>query len=263
MTPPSSGSGSGSGTERPPEDGAGTAAQLARREAELLALRTELEEFFRVASHDLRAPLRHIAAFGGLLRERIDELGGDAEAREYLGAMQRSGEQLTRMVEGLLDLSRIARAQLQMEPIDIAALAREVQAELSAQSAAAALIRWELPGAALVCEADAKLARQLLRYLLDNAAKFSSRTASPCIRLSAHRPPGGRLQLELVDNGAGFRMEGAARLFGVFERLHPASEFDGTGIGLAASRRIVERHGGQIAAIGEPGKGCTVRFDLP
>ncbi len=248
-----------------PADAPGIALQLAQREAELCALRAELEEFFRVASHDLRAPLRHITAFGGLLRERIEELGGDPEAREFLGAVQRSGEQLTRMVDGLLELSRIGRVPLQIEPVDLAALAREMSTELSVRPAGrlARDVEWQMPETTVPCHADPGLLRQLMRHLIDNALKFTRPSPSPRIQLSAVRQPGGALRVQLVDNGAGFRMEGGSRLFGVFERLHAASEFEGTGIGLAASRRIVERHGGQITATGEPGKGCTVTFTLP
>jgi light-regulated signal transduction histidine kinase (bacteriophytochrome) len=249
-----------------PADAASIALQLAQKEAELQALRAELEEFFRVASHDLRAPLRHITAFGGLLRERIDELGGDAEAREFLGAVQRSGEQLTRMVDGLLELSRIGRVPLQIEVVDLAALAREVQAELSGRAlgrAALITVEWQMPEATVFCRADPSLLRQLLRHLLDNALKFTGRSPSPHIKLSAVREPGGILAVQLADNGAGFRMEGAGRLFGVFERLHPTSEFEGAGIGLSASRRIVDRLGGQITITGDVGKGCTVSFTLP
>ena len=253
---------SGPASGRPPGDASGLAALLAQRDAELLAVRAEQEEFFRVASHDLRAPLRHIAAFGGLLQERIDALGGDAEAGEFLAAVRRSGEQLTRMVDGLLELSRIGRAPMQLAPVDIAALAREAQAGLLARQGQR-IVDWQLVAEAPAFTGDAVLLRQLLAHLLDNALKFTRRQAAPVIRLECRGQADGAVRVQVSDNGAGFRSEAAGRLFGVFERLHPASEFEGTGIGLAAARRIVERHGGRIAASGAPEAGCVVTIVLP
>ncbi len=248
----------------PPPDIAAEAealrAALARCTAERDAARAEMEDFFRAASHDLRAPLRHLGAFGGLLRERVRDLGGDAEALEYLGAMDDAVGQLGRMVDGLLELSRVGRAPLLLQPVDLGALVTEARSALE-PACAGRTIRWEL-GPFAPCTGDVALLRDLLGRLLSNAVKFTRQTPQAVIAVRAE-PAGDRVQLQVRDNGAGFNPAQAGRLFGIFERLHSVSAFEGTGIGLAVVRRIAERHGGCVAADGAPQAGCTVHVTLP
>jgi len=241
----------------PPPDAAALQAALAAREAELSAARAELEDFFRVASHDLRAPLRHLKAFGGLLRERLHDLGGDAEALEFLATMDQSTALMGRMVDGLLMLSRIGRAPLTMLPLDLAALAAEVRDGLQAEAAGRS-VNWQIAPDLPACQGDPALVRQLLQHLLGNALKFTRRQAVAQIAVGWHPAAGGAAEFFVRDNGAGFNPAAAGRLFGVFERLHGTAEFEGLGLGLAAVRRIAERHGGSARAEAAPDAGCTV-----
>ncbi|XAH22825.1 ATP-binding protein [Xylophilus sp. GW821-FHT01B05] len=234
---------------------------VAALQAELAAARAELEDFFRVASHDLRAPLRHLKAFGGLLRERLEDLGSDDEALSFLANMEQSTALMGRMVDGLLGLSRIGRAPLTVLPLDLAALAAEVRDGLQAE-AAGRNVAWHIAPDLPACQGDPALLRQLLQHLLGNALKFTRRQPAAQIAVGWQRGTQGAAEIFVRDNGAGFNPAAAGRLFGVFERLHGTSEFEGLGLGLAAVRRIAERHGGSVRAEGALDAGCTVYVRL-
>lgn len=241
-------------------------AQLAERERQLAELAAAQEEFLRAVSHDLRAPLRHITSYGPLVAELLHDAGlqGEAlqEAQEFLATMDQSARRMGRMLDGLLALSRIARAPLQCQSVDLGALAREVQAALAA-SAEGRAVQWHIAADLPSVLGDAALLRQLLAELLGNALKFTRGRAPAQIAVEAEQAADGSVTVRVQDNGAGFNPAQAAGLFGVFQRLHREAEFEGVGTGLAAVRAIARRHGGEASATAVPGVGCTVSVHFP
>lgn len=250
-------------------------ARLAEREQQMAAMAAAHEDFLRAVSHDLRAPLRHITSYGPLVAEVLQDSGlaGDAlaEAQEFLTTMDQSARRMGRMLDGLLALSRIARAPLERQPVPLAELVADAQAALTAQTRGRA-IEWQVAPAGAVLHGDPALLRQLLTALLDNALKFTQKRAVARIAIEvddskgaeAGAGPGAAVgTLRVQDNGAGFNPAQAAGLFGVFQRLHREAEFDGVGTGLAAVRAIAQRHGGNASATAVPGAGCTVSVLLP
>ena len=229
--------------------------RVAVRTRELTHANEELESFAYSVSHDLRAPLRSIDGFSRLLRERYGEALDDT-GRAYLDRVRNASLRMDELIEAILKISRIGRGELKPRATDLSRLAEEIVSELREQDPARRIdVRIE-PG--LSAWADPSLARNLLQNLLDNAWKFTASTAAPRIRLyrDAHA-------FVVEDNGAGFDQNYANKLFRPFQRLHPQEEFQGHGIGLASVRSILERHGGNIRAEGEPGKGARFIFVLP
>ncbi|MCZ2497378.1 two-component sensor histidine kinase [Xylophilus sp. Kf1] len=223
--------------------------------------RADLDDLFRAISHDLRAPVRHMSAFGIMLRERLGELGNDGEAISCLDAMDEATQNLGRMIDGVLELSRIARAPLLRQPLDLRTLLDEVRSGLENQAGGRS-IDWQLATDWPDCEGDAALVRQLFERLLSNALKFTRKKTDARINVFWQTGADGRTEFVVRDNGAGFNPAHASGLFGIFERLHPQSEFEGLGVGLAGARQIVERHGGRISAEAAPHAGCSVTFTL-
>ena len=179
--------------------------------------------------------------------------------------MEHSARRMGRMLDALLALSRIARAPLQLQPLspaDLADLIAQVQDAL-APSAAGRAVQWQVALADRPVRADAALLRQLLTALLDNALKFTRGREPARIAITLEHGAGGQVTLQVQDNGAGFAPAQSAGLFGVFQRLHRESEFEGVGAGLALVRAIAQRHGGQASATATPGQGCTVRVTWP
>ena len=250
-------------------------AELARTQRELAELRAAQEEFLRAVSHDLRAPLRHITSYGPLVAEVLQDSGlaGDtlAEAQEFLGTMDQSARRMGRMLDGLLALSRIARAPLERQPVSLAVLVAEAQAAIAAQTQGRT-VQWQVAPEGASLHGDPALLRQLLTALLDNALKFTQGQAVARIAIQVDEggatqtggsPSAEALTLHVQDNGVGFQPLQAAGLFGVFQRLHREAEFDGIGTGLASVRAIAQRHGGDASATAAPGAGCTVSVVLP
>jgi signal transduction histidine kinase len=167
---------------------------------------------------------------------------------------------MTQLVNDLLALAHVGGAALERADVDLSAMAAEIMADLR-RLAPDREATVEI-AAGLSCDADRGLLRSVMANLLGNAWKYSSRVAHAHIEVGATTSPEGRTRFFVRDNGAGFAADDASRLFRPFERLHKASEFTGTGVGLAVVQRIIERHGGQIEAQGEPGKGATFTFDL-
>lgn len=229
------------------------------RTAELEAANRELDRFSLSVSHDLLAPVRNIISFARvLLQDCRNSLGADL--LQMLERIERNAQRMDQMVHGLLDLSRAARTELELGPLDLGALAQEVIDDLRQA------FRYE--GAVVIdkldpCRGDPRLVRQVLQNLLGNAMKFSRDAARPEIRLSSAPLQDGRVEYSLRDNGCGFDMSYAGRLFGTFQRLHSAAHFEGTGIGLSTVKRIVERHGGTVRAEGRVGQGAAFYFTLP
>ncbi len=237
-------------------------ALLAQRDAQLAEQAAGMEEWMHAVSHDLRAPLRHITSYGPLVRELLQESGLPAEAQQealaFLDTMDQSARRMGRMLEGLLALSRIARAPLRREAVDLAALVEQVRASL-AEPAQGRSVQWQIAPDLPTVQGDATLLRQMLTELLANALKFTRGREPACIAVGWEPGADGQFALTVQDNGAGFNPAQAAGLFGIFQRLHRESEFEGVGAGLAAVRAIVRRHGGEARAAAVPGEGCTVR----
>ncbi len=241
----------------------------------------ELESFTYSVSHDLRASLRHISAFVEIVSE---ELGPTADAgiSRHLATITGAARHMALMIDALMALSQLGRVELNLSCVEVRPLIDEVCAALQCESQAgsdrvqAGPIQWHIADAFPLLHADPVLLRQLLRHLVSNALKFT--------RPSAGRPlaqveigwrwlPDQLCELFVKDNGIGFNPKFVGKLFGVFQRLHSASEFEGIGMGLALSRRIVERHGGSIAASSPASSfadvpasaagGSELRFTLP
>lgn len=244
--------------------------QLAQLQRQLDASRAELQEFTYVVSHDLRAPLRHIHAYAQIIEEDWPELPDDLAS--HLGTIRQSAQLLTRQLDGLAQLSRLGSQVLDLQPVSVGALAREVADELAALHPDVDVV-WQLADDVPPVLADPCLLRQVLQQLLGNALKFSRGRApvqialgwqcesAPSAEAEATAPTGVRLTLR--DNGVGFRPEQAQALFKVFGRLHPACEFEGLGLGLLLCRRILERLGGSIQITATPDQGCEVTVCLP
>ena len=218
----------------------------------------ELEAFSYSVSHDLRAPLRSIDGFSQALledyAERLDTRGRD-HLRRVRAAAQRMGE----LIDDLLALSRIGRAEMRRERVDLSELARVVVAELRAGDPARNVdVAFE---SGVIADGDPRLLRVLLDNLLGNAWKFTQRIPEARIEFGSLRQ-GAAITYFVKDNGAGFDMHYAEKLFAPFQRLHAAGDFPGTGIGLATVRRIVERHGGRISAEADVGRGARFFWSL-
>jgi light-regulated signal transduction histidine kinase (bacteriophytochrome) len=231
---------------------------LAARSRELLAVNRELEAFSYSVSHDLRAPLRAIDGFG---RTLADEHGStlDAEGRELLDRIRAAGRRMSLLVEDVIQLSRVTRAGLLREDVDLSALVRAIAAELADREPSRAVAVVVQDG--VRASGDPRLLRIGLANLLENAFKFTRDAPTPRVEFGAREAPEGRVY-HVRDNGAGFDMAYASRLFTPFQRLHAASEFEGTGIGLATLQRIVHRHGGEVWAEGAPRQGAAFHFTL-
>ncbi len=220
----------------------------------------DVEAFNATVSHDLRAPLSVIQ----LCCDAIPRAAGGplpARVMEHLERIERSTVFMTELVTDLLKLAQVGHATLERAELDLSAMSEEVLANLKRSRPDRKAIVGVEPG--LRCFADAALMRAVLENLLGNAWKYSSRVPVARIEVGAFAlsKPGARAFF-IRDNGAGFDMKDASRLFAPFERLHKSSEFEGTGVGLAAVHRIIERHGGRIWAEGEPGKGATFFFEV-
>ncbi|HET8627082.1 MAG TPA: ATP-binding protein [Thermomicrobiales bacterium] len=228
------------------------------RTAQLEAANRELEAFSYSVSHDLRAPLRSISGFSQILLEDYpDKL--DAEGRDALRRIQAAVQRMGRLIDALLALSRVTRSELHRQPVDLSDLVRDVAAELQAGEPGRQVALVIQPG--LVVSGDRQLLRVALANLLDNAWKFSARRADARIEVGAERRD-GKWCYFVRDNGIGFDMADADRVFQPFQRLHDPAEFPGTGIGLATAQRIIRRHNGQIWAEAAEGRGAAFYFTL-
>ena len=240
------------------------AEELADLAGELGRANKELEAFSYTVSHDLRAPMRHISGYVDLVLD-VDSAVLSERAKRYLAHVKDASAYSGQLVDGLLDFSRMGRAAIKRGRVDTRVLVAELVREFTRLQPERA-IRWEVDPDLPVLHADPLLMQVALRNLVSNAVKYTRDAASPHIRIrpvrrgSPGRPEEG---LEVEDNGCGFDMKYVGKLFGVFQRLHQSDEFEGTGIGLASIRRIVERHGGQVWATGELGRGATFGFALP
>lgn len=231
--------------------------RVRERTAQLEHLNRELEAFTSSVSHDLRAPLRALDGYAALLAEEAERL--DEDGRRHLAAIRRNVRRMSELVESLLALSRAGRQPLRTGPIDMERLARSVLDELlvPGEREKTEVVFRPLPAAV----GDESLVRQVLANVVGNALKFSGRKDRRRLEIGA-RNEGGRTFWFVSDDGMGFEPAQAERIFRIFERLPGAEGFEGTGVGLAVVRRIVERHGGVVRAEGAPGAGATISFCL-
>jgi signal transduction histidine kinase len=228
--------------------------EIERANQELVRANTELEAFAYSVSHDLRAPLRAITGFAQIVFE--DDTLDDAERREMLQTVCRNTHRMQAIIDDLLTLSRASKGELRREPVNVSGIARQILDELHLRNPSR-IVEVDVRDG-LVATADSRLVAIALENLLGNAWKFTSKR--PCAQIIVERDERGAFTVR--DNGAGFDMAASDRLFEPFQRLHAGSEFEGTGIGLAIVRRIIERHGGRVSAHGVIDGGATVRFTL-
>lgn len=229
------------------------------RTAQLEAANEELEAFTYSVSHDLRAPLRHIGGFSNLLLENAGS-GLDDTSRDYLLRIHRATLRMGHLIDDLLKLSHIARAEVRKKTIDLAQMAEEIVSELQAASPDR---RVEVVIADNIsANGDPSLLRVALENLFANAWKYTSKKPQACISFTCAQGPQGEAIYTVQDNGAGFDMSNSGKLFGPFQRLHADSEFPGSGVGLATVQRIIHKHGGQIWAQAVEGESAAFSFTL-
>lgn len=232
---------------------------VVERTAQLAAKNKELEDFSHSVSHDLKAPLRGIDGYGRLLEE---EYGGvlDAEGRRFVATIRRAAAQMNQLIEDLLSYSRLERRATHVSSFDLRALAQEEAAACGEQGQDHARIELDVPDISL--NTDAESLRMALRNLLDNALKFTRGVASPQVRVSALRD-GAFCRVSVSDNGPGFDMKFHDRIFDIFQRLHRAEDYPGTGIGLAIVRKAAERLAGRAWAESREGEGAVFHLQFP
>ncbi len=232
---------------------------LEARAAEVEAANQELEAFSYSVSHDLRVPLRHI---DGYLEMLLDGSGHalDDTARAHLDVIADSSRRMGMLIDDLLAFSRMGRTELHMGRVDLDALVREVIGDLE-MATRGRRIEWQVGDLGSVM-GDSSLLRQVFANLIGNAIKYTARREDAVIEIGPGGHEDGRCTVFVRDNGVGFDMQHAGRLFGIFQRLHRAQDFEGTGVGLATVQRIVSRHGGRVWADAQPGSGATFYVSL-
>ena len=233
--------------------------RVAERTHELAITNSELESFSYSVSHDLRAPLQVIDGFGrALLAKHLGQL--DERARHYLERISENTRQMGHLIDDLLSLSRVTRTPLRREEVDLAPRARQIVEQLR-QRDPERIVAVEIDES-IPCVGDPGLLAIVLDNLIGNAWKFTGRCNAALIRIGSSRTHSGDRIYHVADNGAGFDMAYAGKLFSAFQRLHTVGEFPGTGIGLATVQRVVSRHGGRVWAEAAAGRGATFRFTL-
>ncbi|WP_414495621.1 sensor histidine kinase [Stenotrophomonas maltophilia] len=242
--------------------------QLEGKVAQVSEVNRELEAFSYSVSHDLRAPLRHVAGFSDKLSRHLGD-AADEKSRHYLDVISGSARRMAALIDDLLVYSRLGRVAMRQQAVDMQSLVADTRAMLDSnlQSEAESSghphhVEWSIAPLPIVV-ADENMIRQVWLNLLGNAVKYSGNREPAKIRVDYQPQPDGGHQFTVSDNGAGFDMAYAGKLFGVFQRLHKASDYPGTGIGLASVRRVLTRHGGRIWAEAEPDVGATFHFYLP
>ena len=234
--------------------------ELQKRATELEASNKELESFAYSVSHDLRAPLRHVAGYSELLQKQTSS-SLDDKSRRYLQTILESAKRMGNLIDDLLAFSRLGRAEAKMRAVDLQQVVKEAIAEVSRDTGDRD-IAWKV-GALPTCHGDSSMLKLVVVNLVANAVKFTRMRTRAEIEIGCVDKDNDELEVFVRDNGAGFDMQYANKLFGVFQRLHLAEQFEGTGIGLATVQRIIHRHGGQVRAEGAVDQGATFYFSLP
>ena len=234
--------------------------ELTNRAGELESSNKELESFAYSVSHDLRAPLRHVAAFSELLQKRAASLLDD-KSRRYIDTILDSSKKMGTLIDDLLSFSRIGRAETKKSLVNLGHLVKDVVSQIDHETRGRE-IAWKVD-ALPACYGDRSMLTLVLANLLSNAVKFTRTRMRAEIQIGYTDRDNDYVEVFVRDNGAGFDMKYVNKLFGVFQRLHRADEFEGTGIGLATVQRIIHRHGGQVRAEGAVDQGATFYFSLP
>ena len=234
--------------------------ELLRRSTELEATNKELEAFAYSVSHDLRAPLRHIAGYAEMLQKSASPLLND-KGQRYMSVILESAKKMGKLIDDLLAFSRMGRAEARRTMVSLDQLVKEILCE-SEQETNNREIVWKIDALPL-CYGDRSMLRLVLANLISNAIKFTRQRARAEIEIGYTSGESKEVVVFVKDNGTGFDMKYAHKLFGVFQRLHHANEFEGTGIGLATVQRIIHRHGGEVRAEGAVDQGSTFYFSLP
>jgi PAS domain S-box-containing protein len=232
--------------------------KVIQRTAQLEVANKEMEAFSYSVSHDLRAPLRAINGYANMLEEDYNGIF-DTNGKRLLSTIQKNAEQMGVLIDDLLSLSRLGRKEVQKSQVDMEGLTKVVVDELMKEVASFAKVKIDRLHAAL---ADASLIKQVLVNIISNAIKYSSKSEKPFIEISSVKED-NKIIYSIKDNGSGFDMAYANKLFGVFQRLHSHEEFEGTGVGLALVKLIIDKHQGKIWAEGKVGEGAIFHFSLP
>ncbi len=235
--------------------------RVVERTEQLLAANKDLESFSYSVSHDLRSPLRHISSFVSLLEEHLGGQCDEVSAR-YLSTIGNSARHMSQLIDGLLAFSRLGRSAVNLTPVDFTLLVDAVVSQIG-HDTEGRVVDWVVAPDLPVVQGDALLLREVWANLIGNAYKYTRPRERTRIEVGWSVDPVAGYTFFVRDNGVGFDTKYAQKLFGVFQRLHRASEFEGTGIGLALTRRIIERHGGSIWAESQLGEGSTFYFSLP
>jgi PAS domain S-box-containing protein len=234
--------------------------ELGKRSTELEASNKELEAFAYSISHDLRAPLRHMAGFAELLQKNASSIL-DEKGRRYMTMILESSKRMGALIDDLLAFSRIGRTETRVTLVNLGELVKEVQSE-AVDDTEGRNVTWRV-GPLPDLRGDRSMLKVAFMNLISNAVKFTRKRAQPEIEIGCADKEKAGVVVFIRDNGVGFDMKYVHKLFGVFQRLHRADEFEGTGIGLATVQRIVRRHGGEVWAEGVVDKGCTFYLSLP
>jgi signal transduction histidine kinase len=234
--------------------------ELNKRAAELEATNKELESFAYSVSHDLRAPLRHMAGYSELLQRQASSVL-DEKSQRFIRTILDSAKRMGNLIDDLLAFSRIGRAETKKTEVNLDQLVKDVVAEIG-QDTKGRDIAWKI-GALPVCYGDRSMLRLVVVNLVSNAVKFTRMRSRAEIEIGCVERNKQEFEMFVKDNGAGFDMQYVNKLFGVFQRLHLPEQFEGTGIGLATAQRIIHRHGGQIRGEGAVDQGATFYFSLP
>jgi signal transduction histidine kinase len=240
-------------------DNAALLVRVRERTAELEAANKELDAFSYSVSHDLRSPLRHIQGYAEMLARSLE---GKLEGKQphYMSVILDSTRRMGALIDNLLEFARLGRAELRIESVDMERLARDCIGRLGPETEGRE-VEWKV-GKLPRAQGDPSLLAQVMMNLLSNALKYTRTRAQARIEIDGGPDGEGMAAFRVKDNGVGFDMQYAGRLFGVFQRMHRESEFEGTGIGLANVRSIVHRHGGKVRAEAEPDRGAVFHFTL-
>lgn len=242
-----------------------TEQEVQKLREELQATRAALGDFAYAVSHDLRANLRHITSYAAMLREEVGPALG-SEAVSYLETVANAARLMGGQIDGLMVWSQLDRVALQPMALDASVLIDEARMSLTV-TAAGHSVQWQVAPDMPRLQGDAALLRQLFTHLFSNALKFSRTRPTSVIEIGVQPAPdsaaGRQTTITVRDNGVGYNPAQQDKLFHVFQRLHSASQYEGLGLGLALSRKIVERHGGSIRIEAAPDAGCCVSVSLP